>query len=51
MFHAQCRELSLSTGAFSHSHAYVREISVDIYRTHIRIYGEYFIFIQVYFVA
>ena len=24
MFHAQCRELSLSTGAFCHSHAYDR---------------------------
>ena len=27
MFHAQCRELSLSTGAFSHSHAYDRSVA------------------------
>ena len=31
--------------------AYVREISVDIYCTRIRIYREYFIIIHVYFVA
>ena len=31
--------------------AYVRGISVVIYHTCIRIYREYFIFIQVYFVA
>ena len=27
MFHAQCRELSLSTGAFSRSHAYDRYVA------------------------
>ena len=27
MFHAQCRELSLSTGAFSHSHAHDRSVA------------------------
>ena len=29
----------------------VKETLVDIYCTHIRVYREYFIFIQVYFVA
>ena len=32
-------------------HRSVRETLVDIYCAHIRIYREYFIFIQVYFVA
>ena len=27
MIHAQCRELSLSTGTFSHSHAYDRSVA------------------------
>ena len=27
MLHAQCREISLSTDAFSHSHAYDRSVA------------------------
>ena len=30
MFHAQCRELSLSTGAFSHSRVYDRSVAAPI---------------------